>query len=62
MRFGMTHAEKVGGSGEIRTHGRLAPSTVFKTVAFNHSATLPERAFYNKANRPAVLRRGKAHR
>ena len=30
-----------GGSGEIRTHGRLAPSAVFKTAALNHSATLP---------------------
>jgi hypothetical protein len=30
-----------GGSGEIRTHGRLAPTTVFKTVALNHSATDP---------------------
>ncbi len=30
-----------GGSGEIRTHGGLSPSTVFKTVAINHSATLP---------------------
>jgi hypothetical protein len=31
----------VGGSGEIRTHGRLTPSPVFKTGALNHSATLP---------------------
>lgn len=30
-----------GGSGEIRTHGGLAPTTVFKTVALNRSATLP---------------------
>lgn len=30
-----------GGRGEIRTHGRLASTTVFKTVALNHSATLP---------------------
>jgi hypothetical protein len=30
-----------GGSGEIRTHERLTPSAVFKTAAFNHSATLP---------------------
>ncbi len=37
---------KSGGSGEIRTHGRLAPTTVFKTVALNHSATLP----YNYLN------------
>lgn len=30
-----------GGSGEIRTHERDKPSPVFKTGAFNHSATLP---------------------
>jgi hypothetical protein len=30
-----------GGSGEIRTHERLATLPVFKTGAFNHSATLP---------------------
>lgn len=30
-----------GGSGEIRTHGRVAPSLVFKTSPFNHSGTLP---------------------
>jgi hypothetical protein len=32
---------KSGGSGEIRTHERVTPSPVFKTGAFNHSATLP---------------------
>ena len=32
-----------GGSGGIRTHGRLSPSLVFKTSALNHSATLPNR-------------------
>src|SRR5205823_12212580 len=30
-----------GGRGGIRTHGRLAPSPVFKTGALNHSATRP---------------------
>ena len=35
-----------GGRGEIRTHGGLAPTTVFKTVALNRSATLP----YNRIN------------
>ena len=30
-----------GGSGEIRTHGWVTPSAVFKTAALNHSATLP---------------------
>jgi hypothetical protein len=35
----------LGGSCEIRTHGGLAPSPVFKTGAFNHSAKLP---YYRK--------------
>lgn len=30
-----------GGQGGIRTHGELAPSPVFKTGAFDHSATCP---------------------
>ena len=30
-----------GGRGEIRTHGGLSSSPVFKTGAFNRSATLP---------------------
>jgi hypothetical protein len=30
-----------GGKGEIRTHGQLSPSTVFKTAALNRSATFP---------------------
>ena len=32
----------IGGSGEIRTHEGRKPLPVFKTGAFNHSATLPE--------------------
>ncbi len=32
---------KNGGQGGIRTHGELAPSAVFKTAAFDHSATCP---------------------
>jgi hypothetical protein len=35
-----------GGRCEIRTHGRLATSPVFKTGAFNRSANLPCRALY----------------
>src|SRR6218665_760375 len=31
-----------GGSCEIRTHGGVAPTRVFKTPALNHSATLPD--------------------
>ena len=33
--------EADGGGGGIRTHGRLSPTSVFKTGAFNHSATPP---------------------
>ena len=32
---------EIGGQGGIRTHGELPPTTVFKTVALNHSATCP---------------------
>ena len=32
----------IGGGGEIRTLGGLSPSLVFKTSAFNRSATPPE--------------------
>lgn len=32
---------KTGGEGEIRTRGALSSTTVFKTVALNHSATSP---------------------
>ncbi len=39
---------KTGGRGEIRTHGGLAPTTVFKTVALNRSATLPTITFETK--------------
>ena len=31
-----------GGESEIRTHERVAPLPVFKTGAFNHSATPPK--------------------
>lgn len=31
-----------GGWGGIRTPGRVAPSAVFKTVAFDRSATHPK--------------------
>ena len=32
-----------GGEGGIRTHERVAPLLVFKTSAFNRSATSPEK-------------------
>jgi hypothetical protein len=34
---------RIGGEGEIRTHEGLAPLPVFKTGAFNRSATSPAR-------------------
>ena len=33
--------KEFGGGGEIRTHERITPSPVFKTGAFNRSATPP---------------------
>ena len=43
-----------GGGGGIRTPGTLARSTVFKTAAFNHSATPPRPcAFFNKVSQNA---------
>ena len=40
--------KRVGGSGEIRTHGWVTPSSVFKTGPFNHSGTLPLAGYYAK--------------
>ena len=37
-----------GGSGEIRTHEQFNPSPVFKTGAFNRSATLPAGGYYTE--------------
>ena len=34
-------AKQDGGRGGIRTHGGREPTAVFKTAAFNHSATRP---------------------
>ncbi len=36
------------GSGEIRTHEQVPPSPVFKTGAFNRSATLPRVTHYTE--------------
>ena len=43
--FFMHLLSKNGGSGEIRTHEQITPSPVFKTGAFNRSATLPSLVF-----------------
>ena len=37
----MLNNESSSGGGGIRTHGRLTPTTVFKTAPFNHSGTPP---------------------
>jgi hypothetical protein len=47
---------RIGGGAGIRTLGRLAPTPVFKTGAFNHSATPPSGANYT-----VVFPRGKLH-
>ena len=39
--FCHTYFDFGGGGGGIRTHGRLSPTSVFKTGAFDHSATPP---------------------
>ena len=44
---GFAISRKNGGGG-IRTHGRLSPTTVFKTVPIDHSGTPPDR----NADRP----------
>ena len=36
-----------GGEGEIRTHGTLTGSAVFKTAALNRSATSPRAGFFD---------------
>ncbi len=40
---GHREIKRIGGQGGIRTHGGLAPTLVFKTSAFNRSATCPRR-------------------
>ena len=36
-----SRAHRIGGRGEIRTHGGREPTAVFKTAALNRSATRP---------------------
>ena len=43
-----------GGEGGIRTHERVAPSLVFKTSAFNRSATSPN--YLTKNNLTFVMK------
>ncbi len=44
-----------GGWGGIRTPGGVAPTAVFKTVAFDRSATHPKLIFVRRSFKPAVL-------
>jgi hypothetical protein len=41
LKFQRHPGAQTGGEGGIRTHGKLAPTAVFKTAALNHSATSP---------------------
>ena len=43
---GVAGLRRAGGRSEIRTHGGLAPTAVFKTAALNHSAILPSDCNY----------------
>ena len=49
MKFKMS-----GGEGGIRTHDGLAPMPVFKTGAFNRSATSPFVCHYGKRPRLSI--------
>ena len=50
------YARKTGDRGEIRTHGPLSRPTVFKTVALNHSATLPFYLAVSEGLEPTTIR------
>ena len=52
-----TPSTGIGGGGEIRTHGRVAPSRVFKTRALNRSATPPVHGSKPARSRAAGARR-----
>ena len=41
LLYQLSYRSISGGRSGIRTHGRLSPTSVFKTGALNHSATLP---------------------
>ena len=43
-----------GGEAGIRTLGGDKPSTVFKTAAFDHSATSPDPGIYNSARSGSI--------
>ncbi len=52
-----------GGEGGIRTHGGVAPSTVFETARFNHSRTSPGvgRVYSSLYRKPAHAACGRQH-
>jgi hypothetical protein len=54
----------VGGESEIRTHGTLASTLVFKTRAINHSAISPARQLLTRVQRlhkPPLYSPGQRH-
>ena len=59
MNVALLKAVDNGGRGGIRTPGGLAPSTVFKTAAFNRSATLPRSDLDSKSNWENQMERGR---
>ena len=59
MDVALLKAVDNGGRGGIRTPGGLAPSTVFKTAAFNRSATLPRSDLDSKTNWENQMERGR---
>jgi hypothetical protein len=44
--------DRIGGGGGIRTHGTLSRTTVFKTVAIDHSATPPQGLLVRRRSAP----------
>jgi hypothetical protein len=42
QKFASFEDKKCGGGSEIRTHGTVARTAVFKTAALNHSAIPPQ--------------------
>ena len=56
---------KNGGEGGIRTHGTLARTPVFKTGAFDHSATSPASFMHDcvcrAARQAGAILSGRAH-
>ena len=56
LKFNLQRHVKIGGEGEIRTHEAREGLAVFKTAAFNHSATSPSLRMQRSANIRSALR------